>query len=131
MLQVLVGAGFAAVLWVGGRKILAGELTVARYVEFNLYLMELVWPAIALGWVVNLWQRGSASWNRMVELWGRRAAPRGERRRPAASGDARVPGPHLLLRRRPSRPARRLPHRGARDDGRRSSGARAPGSRPS
>ena len=30
---------------------------------------ELIWPAMALGWVVNLWQRGSASWNRMVELW--------------------------------------------------------------
>ncbi len=68
-LQALVGTGFAAVLWVGGRKILSGELTVPRYVEFNLYLVELVWPAIALGWVVNLWQRGSASWNRMAELW--------------------------------------------------------------
>ena len=69
MLQALVGVGFTAVLWVGGRQILAGGLTVPRYVEFNLYLMELVWPAIALGWVVNLWQRGSASWNRMAELW--------------------------------------------------------------
>ena len=86
MLQALVGAGFAAVLWVGGRKILAGELTVPRYVEFNLYLGELVWPAIALGWVVNLWQRGSASWNRMVDIW--EAAPL-----PAeADGGERLPG---------------------------------------
>lgn len=69
LLQLLVAVGFAVVLWVGGRLILAGKLTVPRFVEFNLYMMELVWPAIALGWVVNLWQRGSASWNRMAEVW--------------------------------------------------------------
>ncbi|MBK9372552.1 MAG: ABC transporter ATP-binding protein [Holophagales bacterium] len=91
MLQALVGAGFAAVLWVGGRKILAGELTVPRYVEFNLYLMELVWPAIALGWVVNLWQRGSASWNRMAELWA--AEPLA-----AESADGPLPGGTLEVK---------------------------------
>lgn len=69
LLQLLVGSGFVLVLWAGGNFILTGKLTVARYVEFNLYMIELIWPAVALGWVVNLWQRGSASWNRMVELW--------------------------------------------------------------
>lgn len=69
LLQLLVGSGFVLVLWAGGHFILSGKLTVARFVEFNLYMMELIWPAIALGWVVNLWQRGGASWNRMVELW--------------------------------------------------------------
>jgi len=68
-LQLLVALGSAVTLYVGGRLILKGSLSVARYVEFNLYLLELVWPAIALGWVVNLWQRGAASWNRLVELW--------------------------------------------------------------
>ena len=69
LLQLLVGSGFVLVLWAGGNFILSGKLTIARYVEFNLYMIELIWPAVALGWVVNLWQRGSASWNRMVELW--------------------------------------------------------------
>jgi ATP-binding cassette, subfamily B, multidrug efflux pump len=69
MLQLLVGAGFAFVLYVGGRFILEGTLTVPRFVEFNLYMIELIWPAIALGWVVNLWQRGTASWKRMLDLW--------------------------------------------------------------
>lgn len=69
MLRFIVEAGFALTLWAGGRQILAGKLTVARYVEFNLYLMEMIWPAMALGWVVNLWQRGSASWNRMLDVW--------------------------------------------------------------
>jgi len=73
VLQVIVGAGFALTLWAGGRQILAGKLSVAAYVEFNLYMMELIWPAIALGWVVNLWQRGTASWNRMLDVW--EAAP--------------------------------------------------------
>src|ERR1019366_3370879 len=73
LLQLLVGVGFALTLWAGGRFILAGKLTVARYVEFNLYMIELIWPATALGWVVTLWQRGSGSWNRMVDIW--EAAP--------------------------------------------------------
>jgi ATP-binding cassette subfamily B protein len=72
-LQLLVALGSAATLYVGGRLILRGQLSVARYVEFNLYLLELVWPAIALGWVVNLWQRGTASWSRLLDLW--KAAP--------------------------------------------------------
>ncbi|MGZ6971653.1 MAG: ABC transporter transmembrane domain-containing protein, partial [Thermoanaerobaculia bacterium] len=67
LLQFLVGTGFALTLWAGGRFILSGKLSVARYVEFNLYMVELIWPAIALGWVVNLWQRGAASWNRMMD----------------------------------------------------------------
>lgn len=69
LLQLLIGLAFALTLFVGGRLILASRLSVARYVEFNLYMIELIWPAIALGWVVNLFQRGSASWNRMVEIW--------------------------------------------------------------
>jgi ATP-binding cassette subfamily B multidrug efflux pump len=73
LLHLLVGLGFALTLWAGGRFILAGKLTVARYVEFNLYMVELIWPATALGWVVNLWQRGAASWNRMMDIW--EAAP--------------------------------------------------------
>ena len=65
MLQALVGLGFVAVLWYGGRLTLAGEMTVGQYVQFNLYLVMLIWPMIALGWVVNLFQRGMASMNRI------------------------------------------------------------------
>jgi ATP-binding cassette subfamily B protein len=65
LLQTLIGLAFAAVLWRGGRLVLAGRMSVGRFVEFNLYLAEMVWPMIALGWVVNLLQRGAASWNRM------------------------------------------------------------------
>lgn len=92
LLQALVGSGFAAVLWVGGRKILTGELTVPRYVEFTLYLTELVWPAIALGWVVNLWQRGTASWNRMAELWAAEPLPAESAEGPLPEGPLDVKG---------------------------------------
>jgi len=80
MLRLIVESGFALTLFAGGGLILAGKLSVARYVEFNLYLMEMIWPAMALGWVVNLWQRGAASWNRMLEIW--EAAPLPEERDP-------------------------------------------------
>lgn len=92
LLQAQVGTGFAAILWIGGRKILAGTLTVPRFVEFNLYLMELVWPAIALGWVVNLWQRGSASWNRMAELWAAEPLPAESAEGPLPGGTLEVHG---------------------------------------
>jgi len=68
LLQTLVGLSFVVVLWQGGRLVIDGRITVGRFVEFNLYLVEMVWPMIALGWVVNLLQRGAASWNRMREI---------------------------------------------------------------
>ena len=87
LLQFLVGVGFALTLWAGGRFILSGKLSVARYVEFNLYMLELIWPAIALGWVVNLGQRGAASWNRMVDLWDAVPLPAEEDTGERLSGD--------------------------------------------
>jgi ATP-binding cassette, subfamily B, multidrug efflux pump len=68
LLQTLVGVSFVLVLWQGGRLVLSEKITVGRFVEFNLYLVEMVWPMIALGWVVNLLQRGAASWNRIREI---------------------------------------------------------------
>jgi ATP-binding cassette subfamily B multidrug efflux pump len=68
LLQTLIGVGFALVLWKGGRLVIGGRISVGRFVEFNLYLAEMVWPMIALGWVVNLLQRGAASWNRMRDI---------------------------------------------------------------
>jgi ATP-binding cassette subfamily B protein len=68
LLQLLVGIGFVAVLWYGGRLVMAGELTVGEFVTFNFFLSRLVWPMIAIGWVINLAQRGSASLGRILEI---------------------------------------------------------------
>lgn len=68
VLDILFGLGPAIVLWYGGRLVLRGELTLGQFVEFNLYLTMLVWPMIALGWVVNLTQRGLASMGRLSKI---------------------------------------------------------------
>ncbi len=64
-LQLLAGLGAVAVLGVGGTLVLDGAITVGDFVAFGLYLGMLTWPLIALGWVINLFQRGAASMGRM------------------------------------------------------------------
>jgi ATP-binding cassette, subfamily B, multidrug efflux pump len=65
---LLSGAGGAVVLWVGGHEVIAGRLSVGSFVAFNSYLMMLAWPMMALGWVVNLFQRGTASMSRICSV---------------------------------------------------------------
>ncbi|MBX7220899.1 MAG: ABC transporter ATP-binding protein/permease [Blastocatellia bacterium] len=67
-LQVLIGFGPALVLWYGGNLVLNGTITLGQFVEFNLYLALLIWPMIALGYVVNLFQRGMAGMKRLNEI---------------------------------------------------------------
>lgn len=61
VLQGLIGVGFVAVLWYGGNLVLRRTITVGEFVTFNFFLGKLVWPMIAIGWVINLAQRGTAS----------------------------------------------------------------------
>jgi len=68
MLALLGGLGGAAVIWIGGRLVIQHQLTAGEFVAFGVYLVTLVWPMIALGWVVNLVQRGEASMERINEL---------------------------------------------------------------
>lgn len=68
LLQMLIGIGFAAVLWYGGLLVIRGRISVGQLVSFNLFLTKLIWPVIALGWVVNLTQRGLASLARIREV---------------------------------------------------------------
>jgi len=68
LLQMLIGLGFAAVLGFGGRRVLAGAMTLGDLVAFQFFLAKLVWPMIATGWVVNLAQRAAASLGRITEI---------------------------------------------------------------
>jgi ATP-binding cassette subfamily B multidrug efflux pump len=68
LLQALIGLTFLLVLLYGGRELLAGRLTLGSFVMFNTYMGMLIWPMIALGWVVNLMQRGTASLGRINEI---------------------------------------------------------------
>ena len=65
LLQLISGVAMLIVLWFGGREVMAGHLTVGDLVAFFFYLGLLIWPMIALGWVVNMFQRGAASMGRL------------------------------------------------------------------
>ena len=73
LLEVLIGLTFLAVIWKGGHDVLLGSISMGSFVMFNTYMGILVWPMIALGWVVNLMQRGGASLNRINEILQRAA----------------------------------------------------------
>lgn len=64
-MALLAGAAGALILYVGGVQVMTGRITLGDFVAFNTYLMMLIWPMIALGWVVNLFQRGAASMGRL------------------------------------------------------------------
>jgi ATP-binding cassette, subfamily B, multidrug efflux pump len=70
---LLAGLGAVTVLGVGGTLAVRGTISVGAFVAFGLYLGMLTWPLIALGWVVNLFQRGAASMARLVEILDRAA----------------------------------------------------------
>ncbi|MBP2676716.1 MAG: transporter ATP-binding protein [Deltaproteobacteria bacterium] len=63
----LAGAGVALVLYFGARAVVHGELTLGGFVAFNAYLAMLAFPTMAMGWVINLVQRGNAAMGRINE----------------------------------------------------------------
>jgi ATP-binding cassette subfamily B protein len=67
-LEVMLGFALVIVLWVGGQQVLQGRITPGQFVEFNMYMLMLSWPIIALGWVINIFQRGTASMERIDEI---------------------------------------------------------------
>jgi ATP-binding cassette subfamily B multidrug efflux pump len=68
MLQGLIGVAFLLVLWAGGQQLMEGRISLGSFVMFNTYMGMLIWPMIAIGWVVNLMQRGTASLNRINHI---------------------------------------------------------------
>ena len=67
-IQLLMGTGAALVLWLGGRMVVSGRITLGEFVAFGTYLTMLHWPMIALGWVVNIFERGEASMGRILAI---------------------------------------------------------------
>ena len=68
ILALFSGVGMVIVLWLGGLEVIAGRITIGAFVAFQIYLALLIWPLIALGWVVNLYQRGAASMGRINKI---------------------------------------------------------------
>ncbi|MHB8303794.1 MAG: ABC transporter ATP-binding protein [Acidobacteriaceae bacterium] len=67
-LEFLLGLSLVVVLLVGGHEVVTHKISVGAFVAFTTYMTMLTWPVIALGWVVNLVQRGTASVRRIHEL---------------------------------------------------------------
>src|SRR5438874_4421964 len=89
-MSFFLGLGALVVLWLGGRAVIAGRITLGQFVAFNAYLTMLSWPMIAFGWVTNMLQRGMASWKRMLEVLETQPAIADE---PRAQGK---PGPQSI-----------------------------------
>lgn len=68
LLTLFGGLGMVVLLLVGGGQVMRGTVTVGEFVAFSVYLMTLVWPMIALGWAINLVQRGTAAIARLNQL---------------------------------------------------------------
>lgn len=93
MMALLGGAGTLAVLWLGGHAVISGRMTLGDFVAFNGLLAMLLWPTLAFGWVLTVFQRGLAALARVLDPIDR------------ARGGAAVVEPSRELRREPLRPA--------------------------
>jgi ATP-binding cassette subfamily B protein len=67
-LELLLGLAYAMVLWLGPRGVIKGQMSVGDFYAFSMYILMLTWPVIALGWVINIFQRGTASMARINEI---------------------------------------------------------------
>ena len=67
-LEMLLGIALVIVLFVGGQEVLRHHISPGDFVAFTMYMIQLTWPIIALGWVINIFQRGTASMSRIDEI---------------------------------------------------------------
>jgi len=67
-LELTLGLAVVLVLWLGGREVLLKRIDIGAFTAFFTYMIQLTWPVIALGWVINIFQRGTASLKRINEI---------------------------------------------------------------
>ena len=67
-LGAVAALGTVVMLFIGGRRVINGHITLGQLIEFNAYLAALVWPTLAMGWMISLLQRGRASWERLRSI---------------------------------------------------------------
>jgi ATP-binding cassette subfamily B protein len=68
-LETMLGLAIAMVLWLGGREVLGNHISPGQFAAFLTYMVQLTFPIIALGWVINIFQRGTASLQRISEIF--------------------------------------------------------------
>ncbi len=67
-LEAMLGVAVVLVLWLGGRQVIEGHMKPGAFVAYLTYMVQLTWPIIALGWVINIFQRGTASMGRINQI---------------------------------------------------------------
>lgn len=67
-MRVAAGTGTLIVLWFGGTAVIEGRLELGQFVEFSGYVVGLAWPTMALGWVLSVYNRGTASFDRTTQI---------------------------------------------------------------
>jgi len=72
-LEFTLGLAIVLVLWLGGRQVLSNRISIGDFGAFLTYMVQLTWPVIALGWVINIFQRGTASLKRIDEIMQEKA----------------------------------------------------------
>ncbi|HEY8393536.1 MAG TPA: ABC transporter ATP-binding protein [Thermaerobacter sp.] len=72
LIEFLTAVGFVIVIGYGGSLVLDGSISLGDFVSFISYLGMLVWPMLAIGWVVNLLERGAASMERLERIFAER-----------------------------------------------------------
>ncbi|MCC7382114.1 MAG: ABC transporter ATP-binding protein [Deltaproteobacteria bacterium] len=90
LMGLLGTTGIVFLLWLGGARMMSGQMTVGEFVEFNAYLGALTWPTIALGWMYSLWQRGLASMDRVNDIFGAKPTIVGGSKAPTAAKIGRI-----------------------------------------
>lgn len=70
--------GALIVLWFGGKQVIGGEIELGTFVEFSGYITALAWPTAGLGWALTVWQRGTASFDRLSHILARTPSIRDE-----------------------------------------------------
>jgi ATP-binding cassette subfamily B protein len=88
LLGLLLGSSVLLVLWLGGRRVATGTLTLGDLVAFLMYLGMIGWPLIAFGWITNLFQRAAAAMRRINRVLLAEPAIRD-----VGGGDVRSAGP--------------------------------------
>jgi ATP-binding cassette, subfamily B, multidrug efflux pump len=73
-LEFILGVSMVITLLAGGHQVLAHKISIGQFVEFNTYMIQLIFPIIAVGWVINLFQRGTASVVRIDEIMQQKPA---------------------------------------------------------
>jgi len=98
LMAVFTNLGLGLIVWLGGRLTILNEITTGDFVAFTAYLSMLAWPMMALGWVVNLLQRGGASMrriNKILETEPEIKSPRDPLPMPPSRGGLSVEGLNL------------------------------------